>query len=151
MGMAVLFVLLLSAVTCWFIQLYILAPLGLGYLQTVVFILVIASLVQLVEMIVQKLSPALYGALGIYLPLITTNCLILATAILNIRENRNLIETVVFSLGAGLGFTMALVLMASIRERLELADVPRHLKGEPIAFITAGLIAVAFFGFIGMM
>lgn len=151
MGLAVIFVLFLSCVGAWFIQYYILNPLGLEYLQTIVFILVIAALVQFVEMVIQKTSPALYNALGIYLPLITTNCVILGVAILNIRENYNLIRTIVFTLGAGVGFTLALVLMASIRERIEVADVPKYLKGEPIAFITAGLIAIAFFGFIGMM
>jgi Na+-translocating ferredoxin:NAD+ oxidoreductase subunit A len=151
MGVAVIFVLLLSAVGAWFIQYYILNPLHLEYLQTIVFILVIATLVQFVEMVLMKNSPALYKALGIYLPLITTNCIILAVAILNIRENYNLIQTIVFTLGAGLGFMLALVLMASIRERLELSNVPKALKGEPIAFIVAGLIAIAFFGLTGMM
>ncbi len=151
MGLAVIFVLIIAAVSSWFIQYWVLDPLGLGYLQTIVFILVIATLVQFVEMVVQKTSPALYGALGIYLPLITTNCVILAVAILNIRESYDLVKTVVFTLGAGLGFTLALVLMASIRQRLEQADVPPYLKGEPIAYIVAGLIAIAFFGFTGMM
>jgi electron transport complex protein RnfA len=151
MGMAVIFVLLMASIFSWFIQYAILNPLGLEYLQTVVFILVIAVLVQFVEMVILKTSPALYKALGIYLPLISTNCIILAVAILNIREGYNLIQTIVFTLGAGIGFTLALVLMASIRERLELADVPAALKNEPIAFIVAGLIAVSFFGFSGMM
>ncbi|MFH1540460.1 MAG: electron transport complex subunit RsxA [Elusimicrobiota bacterium] len=151
MGLAVIFVLLVSAVFSWFIQYAVLNPLHIEYLQTIVFILVIAALVQFVEMVLMKISPALYKALGIYLPLISTNCIILAVAILNIRENYNLIKTVVFTLGAGLGFTLALILMAGIRERLELADVPKALKGEPIAFIIAGLIAIAFFGFSGMM
>jgi electron transport complex protein RnfA len=151
MGVAVIFVLLLSSVAAWFIQYYILNPLHLGYLQTIVFILVIATLVQFVELVLMKNSPALYKALGIYLPLITTNCIILAVAILNIRENYDLIKTIVFTLGAGLGFMLALVLMASIRERLELSNVPKALKGEPIAFIVAGLIAIAFFGLTGMM
>jgi electron transport complex protein RnfA len=151
MGVAVIFVLLLSSVGAWFIQYYILNPLQLEYLQTIVFILVIATLVQFVEMVLMKNSPALYKALGIYLPLITTNCIILAVAILNIRENYDLIKTIVFTLGAGLGFMLALVLMASIRERLELSNVPKALKGEPIAFIVAGLIAIAFFGLTGMM
>lgn len=151
MGLAVIFVLLMAAVFSWFIQYFMLKPLHIEYLQTIVFILVIASLVQFVEMVIIKTSPALYKALGIYLPLISTNCIILAVAILNIRENHNLIKTVIFTVGAGLGFTLALVLMSSIRERLELADVPKSLKGEPIAFIIAGLIAIAFFGFSGMM
>lgn len=151
MGLAVIFVLLMASVFSWFIQYSVLEPLHVEYLQTIVFILVIAALVQLVEMIIMKTSPVLYKALGIYLPLISTNCIILAVAILNIRENYNLIKTVVFTLGAGLGFTLALILISSIRERLELADVPKSLKGEPVAFIIAGLIAMAFFGFSGMM
>ncbi|TCL73170.1 electron transport complex protein RnfA [Hydrogenispora ethanolica] len=151
MGLAVIFVLLLAAVFSWCIQFYLLQPLHLEYLQTIVFILVIATLVQLVEMALMKTAPALYQALGIYLPLITTNCIILAVAILNVREQHNLLKTVVFSLGAGAGFMMALVLMASIRERLELANVPKFLKGEPLAFIVAGLIAIAFIGFTGLL
>jgi len=151
MGLAVIFVLLMAAVTSWFIQYYILVPFHLEYLQTIVFILVIAALVQFVEMVIMKFSPALYKALGIYLPLITTNCIILAVAILNVRENHNIIKTIVFTIGAGLGFILALILMASIRERLELADVPKVMKGEPIAFIVAGLIAISFFGFAGLM
>lgn len=150
MGFAVIFVLLMSALSSWFIQHYILNPLHIGYLQTIVFILIIAALVQFVEMVILKTSPPLYRALGIYLPLISTNCIILAVAILNIRENHNFIEMVIFTLGAGLGFTLALILMSSIRERLELADIPKPLKGEPIAFIIAGLIAIAFFGFSGI-
>lgn len=151
MGFAVIFVLLIASVFSWFIQYAVLKPLHIEYLQTIIFILVIAALVQFVEMVILKTSPALYKALGIYLPLISTNCIILAVAILNIRENYNLIKMVVFTLGAGLGFTLALVLMSSIRERLELADVPEVLKGEPVAFVIAGLIAIAFFGFSGMM
>lgn len=151
MGLAVIFVLLMASVFSWFIQYTVLNPLHIEYLQTIVFILVIAALVQFVEMVILKTSPVLYKALGIYLPLISTNCIILAVAILNIRENYNLIKTVIFTLGAGLGFTLALILMASIRERLESADVPQSLRGEPIAFIVAGLIAIAFMGFAGMM
>lgn len=151
MGLAVIFVLLMASVFSWFLQYAVLNPLHIEYLQTIVFILVIAALVQFVEMVLLKTSPALYKALGIYLPLISTNCIILAVAILNIRENYNLIKTVVFTVGAGLGFTLALILMSSIRERLELADTPKSLKGEPLAFIIAGLIAIAFFGFSGMM
>jgi electron transport complex protein RnfA len=151
MGLAVIFVLLIASTSSWFIQRFLLEPLRVEYLQTIVFILVIATLVQFVEMVIMKTSPVLYRALGIYIPLITTNCMILAVAILNIRENHNLIKTIVFTLGAGLGFMLALILMSAIRERLELADVPKALKGEPIAFIIAGLIAIAFFGFSGMM
>jgi len=151
MGLAVIFVLLLSAVSAWCIQTYVLLPLHLEFLQTIVFILVIATLVQLVEMVLMKFSPALYRALGIYLPLITTNCIILAVALINVREGNGLLKTVVTTLGAGLGFMLALVLMSSIRERLDTTDVPEALKGEPIAFIVAGLIAIAFMGFSGMM
>jgi electron transport complex protein RnfA len=151
MGLAVIFVLLLSAVSAWCIQAYVLLPLHLEFLQTIVFILVIATLVQLVEMVLMKFSPALYRALGIYLPLITTNCIILAVALINVREGNGLLKTVVTTLGAGLGFMLALVLMSSIRERLDTTDVPEALKGEPIAFIVAGLIAIAFMGFSGMM
>jgi electron transport complex protein RnfA len=151
MGLAVIFVLLLSAVSAWCIQAYVLLPLHVEFLQTIVFILVIATLVQLVEMVLMKFSPALYRALGIYLPLITTNCIILAVAIINVREGNGLLKTVVTTLGAGLGFMLALVLMSSIRERLDTTDVPDALKGEPIAFIVAGLIAIAFMGFSGMM
>ena len=151
MGLAVIFVLLLSAVSAWCIQTYVLLPLHLEFLQTIVFILVIATLVQLVEMVLMKFSPALYRALGIYLPLITTNCIILAVALINVREGNGLLKTVVTTLGAGLGFMLALVLMSSIRERLDTTDVPDALKGEPIAFIVAGLIAIAFMGFSGMM
>jgi electron transport complex protein RnfA len=151
MGLAVIFVTLIAAVACWFIHYWILVPLGLEFLQTIVFILIIATLVQFVEMVVQKTSPTLYNALGIYLPLITTNCMILGAAILGIREGYDLVTTIVFTIGVGLGFTLALVLMASIRERLELADLPPAMKGEPITFIIAGLIAIAFLGFTGMM
>jgi electron transport complex protein RnfA len=151
MGLAVIFVTLIAAVACWFIHYWILVPLGLEFLQTIVFILIIATLVQFVEMVVQKTSPTLYNALGIYLPLITTNCMILGAAILGIREGYDLVTTIVFTIGVGLGFTLALVLMASIRERLELADLPPVMKGEPITFIIAGLIAIAFLGFTGMM
>jgi electron transport complex protein RnfA len=151
MGLAVLFVLLLSSVSVWSIQAFVLAPLRLEFLQTLVFILVIATLVQLVEMALMRHSPALYRALGIYLPLITTNCIILAVALINVREENGLVRTVATAVGAGLGFMLALVLMASLRERLDTADVPEALRGEPIAFIVAGLIAVAFMGFTGMM
>lgn len=150
MGIAVLFVLMLASVTSWYIHNFLLVPLKIEYLQTIVFILVIASLVQLVEMFLLKTSPGLYNALGIYLPLITTNCIILAVAILNVRQEHNIIITLIFTLGAGLGFTLALVLMSAIRERLELSDIPESLKSEPIAFLTAGLIAIAFLGFSGI-
>ncbi|HOO57188.1 MAG TPA: electron transport complex subunit RsxA [bacterium] len=151
MGMAVTFVMLLASTASWLIYEFILLPLSLTYLRTIVFILVIASLVQFVEMVIQKASPSLYKSLGVYLPLITTNCAVLGLAILNIDEGYNLIQTVFHSIGAALGFTLAMVLMAGIRERLDRADVPESLKGAPIAFIVAGLLAIAFMGFAGLL
>jgi len=151
MGGAVTFVMLLATVVTWVLQRAVLVPLGLDYLQTIVFILVIASLVQLVEIVLQKFVPALYEALGIYLPLITTNCAILGLTLINIKEEYGLLISVVHALGAALGFTLALVVMAGIRERLDLADIPASLRGAPIAFIVAGLMAIAFLGFSGMM
>ena len=150
MGMAVTFVMLLASVASWLIHRYALAPFHLEYLQTIVFILVIAALVQFVEMVIQKTAPSLYKSLGVYLPLITTNCAVLGLALLNIQEEYTLIESVFHALGAAVGFTMAMVLMAGIRERLDKADVPPALKGAPIAFIVAGLLAIAFMGFAGM-
>jgi electron transport complex protein RnfA len=151
MGGAVLFVMVLATVVTWVLQQLVLVPLDLGYLKTIMFILVIASLVQLVEILLQKFVPALYEALGIYLPLITTNCAILGLCLLNIQEEFNLLMSIVHALGAAVGFTLALVLMAGIRERLDVADIPDSLKGAPIAFIVAGLMAIAFLGFSGMM
>ncbi len=151
MSMAVTFVMTLSSIITYFIQKAILNPLGLEYLQTIAFILVIASLVQFVEMFVKKSSPSLYEALGVYLPLITTNCAVLGLAILNIQESYNLIETIVNALGASVGFSLAIILFAGIRERLVLADVPECLEGFPIALITAGLMSIAFLGFTGLV
>lgn len=150
MGMAVTFVVTLSSIITYFIQ-GILVNLGVEYLQTIVFILVIATLVQFVELVVRKISPSLYNALGVYLPLITTNCIVLGVAILNIQEGYNLLQTIVNAVGSSLGFTLALVLIAGIREQLELADVPQALKGFPIALITAGLMSIAFLGFNGLV
>ncbi|MGB6128505.1 MAG: electron transport complex subunit RsxA [Psychrilyobacter sp.] len=150
MGMAVTFVMTLASAVTWVVQNYLLVPFGLEYLQTIAFILIIASLVQFVEMAVQKTSPNLYKALGVFLPLITTNCAVLGVAILNIQEKYNFIETVVNGMSAAIGFTMALILLAGIRERLEYADVPKPFQGVAIAFITAGLLAMAFMGFSGM-
>jgi electron transport complex protein RnfA len=150
MGMAVTFVMTLASAVTWVVQHYLLDPYGLGYLQTIAFILIIASLVQFVEMAVQKTSPNLYKALGVFLPLITTNCAVLGVDILNIQEKYNFIETVVNGMAAAIGFTMALILLAGIRERLEYADVPRPFQGVAIAFVTAGLLAMAFMGFSGM-
>ncbi|HAV42557.1 TPA: electron transport complex subunit RsxA [bacterium] len=151
MGMAVIFVMTLASFVTYLVQRFILSPFGLGYLQTIAFILVIASLVQLVELFLTKMVPALYEALGIFLPLITTNCAILGVAILNIQKDHSLLEAIIFSLGASIGFTLALVLMAGIRERLELAEVPKSLQGAPIALITAGLLSLAFMGFSGLV
>ncbi len=150
MGVAVTFVITLSSTITWLLQRLVLDNLGLEYLQTISFILVIAALVQFVEMFLKKSAPALYEALGVYLPLITTNCAVLGVAILNIQEEFNLIETLVHSLAASLSFLLAIVLFAGIRERLELADIPEALKGFPIALITAGLMSIAFLGFSGL-
>jgi electron transport complex protein RnfA len=151
MGMAVTFVMTITAVVSWMINHWILIPYGLEYLQIVSFILVIASLVQLVEMFIRKISPPLYQALGIYLPLITTNCSIMGLALLAALKNYNFIQTVIFGVGSGIGFTLAIVLMAGIREQLDLADVPKPLKGAGIALIVAGIMALAFQGFSGMI
>jgi len=150
MGMAVTFVMTLASAVTWVIQNYILNPFNLQYLQTIAFILIIASLVQFVEMAIQKTSPNLYKALGVFLPLITTNCAVLGVAILNIQEGYNFIETIVSGFSGAVGFTIALILLAGIRERLEYADVPKPFQGVAIAFITAGLLAMAFMGFSGM-
>jgi len=151
MGMAVTFVMTITAVVSWMINHWILIPFKLDYLQIVSFILVIAALVQLVEMFIRKISPPLYQALGIYLPLITTNCAIMGLALLTALRNYNFIQAIIFGVGSGLGFTLAIVLMASIREQLELADVPEPLKGAGIALIVAGIMALAFTGFSGMI
>jgi electron transport complex protein RnfA len=151
MGLAVTFVMTITAVMSWMINNWILIPYNIGYLQTVAFILIIASLVQLVEMFIRKMSPPLYQALGIYLPLITTNCAIMGLALLTARKNYGFFEAVVFGVGSGLGFTLAIVLMAGIREQLDLADVPEPLKGAGIALIVAGIMALAFTGFSGMI
>jgi electron transport complex protein RnfA len=149
MGMAVIFVMTIASFVTWPIYQLVLVPYGITYLRTIVFILVIASLVQFVEMVMNKTVPALYQALGIFLPLITTNCAILGVAILNIEDELTLIESLVQGLSAGIGFTLALVLMAGIRERLELGQVPESLRGVPIALICAGLMSIAFLGFAG--
>ncbi len=151
MGMAVTFVMTLAGIITWLVQVYILNPLGLEYLQTIAFILVIASLVQFVEIFLQKASPALYGALGVFLPLITTNCAVLGLAIMNVSRGYGIVETIVHSVGAALGFTLAIVLFASIREKLEIADVPEAFVGFPIALITASLMSIAFMGFQGLV
>lgn len=151
MGMAVTFVMSLTACISWLINHFILIGLNLPFLEYVAFILVIASLVQLVEMFIRKTAPALYQALGIYLPLITTNCAILGLALLGVLREHSLVENLFFGFGAGVGFTMALVIMAGIREELELADVPIPLRGAGITLITAGLLALSFMGFAGII
>jgi electron transport complex protein RnfA len=150
MGMAVIFVLTMASIATFGIYHYILVPFGIEYLRTIAFILVIATLVQFVEMVIEKTSPGLYRSLGIYLPLITTNCAVLGVAVLNIDNAYGFVETVVHGFASGLGFTIALLLMAGIRERLDLADIPESLRGVPIAFIVAGLMAIAFQGFSGL-
>lgn len=151
MGVAVTFVMVMAGVVTWCIQTYLLLPLNLEYLQTISFILVIASLVQFVEMVIRKTAPALYQSLGVFLPLITTNCAVLGVALINIKKNYNLVESAVNSFGGGLGFFFALIIMSGIRERLEISDVPEAMRGAPIAFVTAGLLATAFMGFSGLV
>ena len=150
MGAAVTFVLTLASFITYFIQ-KLLEKTGNQFLQTIAFILVIASIVQFVEMVIQKMSPSLYQALGVFLPLITTNCAVLGIALVNVDKNYNLIETIVNGFGAGMGFTLAIVLFAGIRERLELADIPEAFKGFPITLISAGLMSIAFLGFTGLI
>ena len=150
MGVAVTFVMGLASAVCFVVNRFILIPLDLAYMQTVAFILVIASLVQFIEMFLQKSMPSLYTALGVYLPLITTNCAVLGVVLLNVQNNYNYIESVVYGITGGLGFLLAIVLFASIRERLVFADYPKCWDGFPIALITAGLMALAFMGFSGL-
>lgn len=151
MGMAVTFVMALASIFAWLIQYYILVPLHIEYMQTITFILVIAALVQMVEIILKKVSPPLYQALGIFLPLITTNCAVLGVAILLVQNNLDLFQSIVYAIANAVGFTIALVLFAGLRERLELSDVPLSMKGNPIALITAGILAMAFMGFSGLV
>jgi Na+-translocating ferredoxin:NAD+ oxidoreductase subunit A len=151
MGMAVLFVMTLATIVTWLIQTYVLVPNELGFLQTLTFILVIAALVQMVEIILKKVAPSLYQALGIFLPLITTNCAVLGVAIMTIQKGYNLAEGTVFTVSTAIGFAFALVLFAGIREQLETADIPEGMKGTPIALIIAGLMAMAFMGFSGLV
>lgn len=150
MGMAVIFVITLASIITWIIQYYILNPLNIGFLQTVVFILVIASLVQAVEAVMKKSMPALYGALGVFLPLITTNCVVLGVAIKAIDSSYNLVETIVYALAAAVGFTLAITILAYIRERIEFNSLPETFKGVPITLVTLGLMAIAFMGFAGL-
>ena len=167
MGFAVIFVMTIASAVTWVIYNYFLLPSSnnllfalfgregqtppdLTFLQTITFILVIATLVQFVEMVIQKMSPGLYRSLGIYLPLITTNCAVLGVSFLNIDSNYNFLESIVNGITSGVGFTLALVLMAGLREKLEMANVPRAMRGAPIAFIMAGLMSLAFMGFSGL-
>lgn len=151
MGMAVTFVMTIAGAATYVVEKAILLPLNLGYLQTIFFILVIAALVQAVEMFIKKSSPSLYKSLGVFLPLITTNCAVLGVALINLQSEYTLIQTVVNSASAAIGFTLAIVLFAGIRERLELADIPEALEGFPIALISAGLMSIAFLGFAGLV
>ena len=150
MGLAVVFVMGLASAICWVINEYILVALGLEFLQTLAFILVIAALVQFVEMFLKKSVPSLYSALGIYLPLITTNCAVLGVALLNVQNKYNFIESLVYGITGGIGFLLAIVLFASVRERVEFADYPECFHGFAICLVSAALVALAFMGFSGM-
>ena len=150
MGLAVTFVMTLASLICYMLNAWVLVPLGLEYMQTIVFILVIASLVQFIEMFLQKSMPSLYTALGVYLPLITTNCAVLGVVLVNVAEGYNFLISVINGAAGGLGFTLAIVLFASIRERVNKTDCPECFKGFPIALIAAGLLALAFMGFSGL-
>lgn len=150
MGMAVIFVMAIASAASWAVQYFILEPLGLGYMQTIAFILVIATLVQFVEMFMKKAMPSLYSALGIFLPLITTNCAVLGAATISANNGYTVMESTVFGFFSGVGFALALLLFASLRERLELATPPEAFKGTPIALVTAGILAMAFVGFSGL-
>jgi len=151
MSGAVTFVMVLATIVTYLIQVYVLEKLGIGFMQTITFILIIASLVQMVEIILKKISQPLYQALGIFLPLITTNCAVLGVAILVIKKNYNLLEGVVYGASTAIGFGLALVILAGIREQLELVDVPKGMKGVPISLVTAGILALAFMGFTGIV
>ena len=150
MGMAVTFVMALASLITYFVQTYLLVPFQLEYMQTIAFILVIAMLVQVVEIALKKISTSLYQALGVYLPLITTNCAVLGVALVNVQEGYDFLQSVVNGVCGGLGFTLSIVLFASVRERVEKADCPRSFRGYPIALISAGLLALAFMGFSGL-
>lgn len=151
MGVAVIFVMLCATAVTWPIQTYILNPFGLGYLQTIAFILVIAALVQFVEIALKKLIPALYASLGVYLPLITTNCAVLGVTINNISDGYNFIESMIASLGVGLGFLLAMVLFAGVRSRIEKCPAPESMKGLPVTLIAASIVSLAFYGFSGIV
>ena len=150
MGLAVTFVMGLASAICWVVDQYILVPLGLAFLQTLAFILIIAALVQFVEMFLKKSIPSLYSALGIYLPLITTNCAVLGVVLLNVQTHYNFIESLVYGITGGLGFMLAIVLFATVRERVEFSEYPECFEGFPICLVSAALVALAFMGFSGM-
>ncbi|HOV04584.1 MAG TPA: electron transport complex subunit RsxA [Kaistiaceae bacterium] len=151
MGFATTFVLTVAATAGWLLEHLVLAPLGLGYLRILTFILVIAAVVQFTELAVRKVSPVLHQVLGIYLPLITTNCAVLGVALLNVQEDHDLVESMLYGFGSAVGFTVVMVLFAGLRERLRLADVPAAFAGAPIAFLTAGFLSLAFMGFAGLV
>ena len=151
MGAAVIFVMLMATAATWPLQMYVLEPLGIGYLQTIVFILVIAALVQFIEIALKKFIPALHKSLGVYLPLITTNCAVLGVTINNITDGYSFIESMVSSLGCGLGFLLAMVLFSGVRSRIEDSDVPEAFKGLPITLVAAAIVSLAFFGFGGIV
>lgn len=150
MGMAVTFVITISTTVTWLLQYFVLTPLGLEFLQTIAFILVIAFLVQLLEIVMKKTVPAMYQALGVFLPLITTNCAVLGVAILVVQKGFNLMESITYGVATSIGFTLALWIFAGIREQLELSDSPRAMRGTPLALLCAGLLALAFMGFSGI-
>lgn len=150
MGLATTFVLTLASVAGWVLEHALLQPLGLGFLRILTFILVIAAVVQFTELVIRKISPALYQVLGLYLPLITTNCAVLGIALLNVQEGHGFLQSALYGLGSALGFTLVMVIFAGMRERLALAQVPRAFAGAPIAFVTAGLLSLAFMGFAGL-
>jgi electron transport complex protein RnfA len=150
MGAAVMFVLTIATIVTFLLQKGILEPFGLQYLQTITFILVIAALVQMVEIVLKKTSPSLYQALGVFLPLITTNCVILGVAILVIQKDFNLLESTLYAIATAIGYAMALIIFSSVREQMALTSIPRSMRGVPIALITAGIIAMAFMGFSGI-
>ncbi|MEF3255437.1 MAG: electron transport complex subunit RsxA [Deferribacterales bacterium] len=151
MSLAVIFVMGVAGIVTWIIQYAVLNPLNLGYLQTIIFILVIASLVQFVEMVIEKTSPDLYASLGIFLPLITTNCAVLGAAILNIQNGFSFLKMLIFTIGSAVGFAFALILFSGIRERIEYSDIPFYFRGLPITLITAGILSLAFMGFSGLV
>lgn len=150
MGLATTFVLTLSAMSSWIIEHYLLVPLGIGYLRIIAFILVIAAVVQFTETVIKKTSPVLYQMLGIFLPLITTNCAVLGVALLNLQEDNSFMQSLVYGLGSALGFTLVMIVFAGLRERLALSNVPHTFEGAPIGLIVAGLLSLAFMGFTGL-